>query len=164
MRNRSSKPIKPRLQLRMVAVFVALACVSGCFQLILINRSIIELLEAQDVGAQALMARLPMTMIENLLWTFALLVPLMGYVGLKVTQRIAGPIHVFERYIDRFLAGEQVGACRLRKSDELKGLAVRLTALVEHAQAVSESSANAAEKDPTDDSNTGSDPSLERAA
>jgi hypothetical protein len=160
MLTRSSKPIKPRLQLRMVAVFVALACVSGCFQLILVNRSIVELLQAQDVGAEALTERLPLTMTENLLWTVALLVPLMGYVGLIVTQRIAGPIHVFERYIDRYLAGESVGACRLRKGDELHGLAVRLTALVEHAQQAVESKSGEA----VEGQSPGSDPALERAA
>ena len=135
MRQRNKKLIKRGLQLKMIIVFVSLACISGCFQLILVNRSVIELMQDAEMGEGTLADRLPGIMAENLLWTLALLVPLMAYIGLVVTNRIAGPVYVFERYLDRLLGGETVGPCRLRRTDELKELAERLTLVGERLNA-----------------------------
>lgn len=170
MRQRTKKLIKRSLQLKMVAVFVGMACISGCFQVILVNRSVIELMSTAEGGQLSLVDQLPGVLAENLLWTIALLVPLMGYVGLVVTQRVAGPIYVFERYLDRLLAGERMGPCRLRKADELKDLAERLTRVAERLGALDEGerlAATEASADASGDAAPGPRPdtdTLDRAA
>lgn len=160
MRQRTKRLVKRGLQLKMIIVFVSLACISGCFQLILVNRSVVELMQNAHMGEGALADRLPGILTENLLWTLALLVPLMSYIGLVVTQRVAGPVYVFERYLDRLLAGETVGACRLRKGDELREVAERLTRLAERIQDESAAAGpRATDRDERDDQ-----ASMERAA
>jgi len=165
MRQRNKKLIKRGLQLKMIAVFVALACISGCFQVILVNRSVTEIMQEAQLGEGALADRLPGIVAENLVWTLVLLVPLMAYIGLVVTNRVAGPIYVFERYLDRLLAGERVGVCRLRRTDELGELADRLSQLAERLQAGADAAPGPRPADggPSDDP-TGTDASLERAA
>ena len=46
------------------------------------------------------------------------------------SHRIAGPIYRFEQTLDKLIQGEDVEYIRLRKNDELKGLAAKLNELI----------------------------------
>jgi len=46
------------------------------------------------------------------------------------SHRIAGPIYRFEQTLDKLIQGEDVEYIRLRKNDELKGLAAKLNDLI----------------------------------
>jgi signal transduction histidine kinase len=138
MKARRQRLIKSGLQLRLIAVFLGLAAISGALQVILINRSILSLARHNVVRDDALLKALPDILTSNLLLTLGFLVPLMGYVGLLLTQRIAGPIYRYERYLDSVVAGEHRGPCKIRKGDELQDLCDRInrvTAELDRARA-----------------------------
>lgn len=134
MRFRLKKLVKHGLQLKMISVFIGLACISGCFQLILVNRSLVQLVRDSKLVDTGLADRLPAILTNNFLWTLAVLVPLMGWVGLLMTQRIAGPVYRFEKYLDSFAAGEDLPPCKIRKGDELQELCDRLNKALDRAR------------------------------
>ena len=51
-------------------------------------------------------------------------------IAIVISQRVAGPIFSMERTIDRIVQGEKVEFIRLRKNDELKGLAEKINGLI----------------------------------
>ena len=51
-------------------------------------------------------------------------------IAIVVSHRVAGPIFSMERTIDRIVRGEKVEFIRLRKNDELKGLAEKINGLI----------------------------------
>ena len=119
---RSKKLILPSLQLRLVLVFLGTACVSVLAQAITLNRSLQHLFTKLPGQEALLLEEWPALLRSNLLWTFALLVPLMFAIGIMVTFRIAGPLHRFETYLRQLAAGQNPGACRIREKDHLHDL------------------------------------------
>jgi hypothetical protein len=59
---------------------------------------------------------------KGLGFSLLVLVPLMTLLGIRVTSRIAGPIHRFKRFLEAVEAGEQVEECSIRKGDKLQDL------------------------------------------
>ena len=51
-------------------------------------------------------------------------------IAIVISHRVAGPIFSMERTIDRIVRGEKVEFIRLRKNDELKGLAEKINGLI----------------------------------
>ena len=51
-------------------------------------------------------------------------------IAIVISHRVAGPIFSMERTIDRIVQGEKVEFIRLRKHDELKGLAEKINGLI----------------------------------
>ena len=51
-------------------------------------------------------------------------------IAIVISHRVAGPIFSMERTIDRIVQGEKVEFIRLRKNDELKGLAEKINGLI----------------------------------
>ncbi len=51
-------------------------------------------------------------------------------ISIIISHRVAGPIFSMERTIDRIVQGEKVEFIRLRKNDELKGLAEKINGLI----------------------------------
>lgn len=51
-------------------------------------------------------------------------------ISIIISHRVAGPIFSMERTIDRIVRGEKVEFIRLRKNDELKGLAEKINGLI----------------------------------
>jgi signal transduction histidine kinase len=51
-------------------------------------------------------------------------------ISIVISHRLAGPIFSMERTIDRIVHGEKVEFIRLRKNDELKGLAEKINELI----------------------------------
>jgi len=51
-------------------------------------------------------------------------------ISIIISHRVAGPIFSMERTVDRVVRGESVEFIRLRKNDELKGLAEKINGLI----------------------------------
>ena len=51
-------------------------------------------------------------------------------ISIIASHRVAGPIFSMERTIDRIVRGEKIELIRLRKNDELKGLAEKINGLI----------------------------------
>ena len=134
-RTRKKKLVKSRLQLRMTAVFLAVACSTALFQVVVLNWSLLRF--ASDLGVESgrILEGLPNILLTNLGLTFALLVPLMLFFGVQVTHRIAGPIYRFERFLDDVMEGKESGRCRIRDTDELHELCEKLNGAVDALRA-----------------------------
>lgn len=119
---RRIKLIKPRLQLKMVGVFVGLSALGFLLQSLHVGLRLSELSASMPEGGSYLMAVMPELPLEILLVSFGMLLPLTIAVGILVTFRIAGPVYRFEKFLKAVLRGEEVGPCRIRKGDEFQEL------------------------------------------
>lgn len=116
---RRIKLIKPRLQLRLVAMFAAVSVTSLLLQYLLFSSRFSELASRLPDGGAYVLSVLPGILIEVLVTSFAFLLPVMLCVGVLSTFRIAGPIYRFEQYLRQVVRGEAEGPCRIRDGDEL---------------------------------------------
>ena len=119
---RRIKLIKPRLQLKLVGVFVGLSGLGFLLQSLHVGLRLSELASTVPEGGTYLMAVMPELPLEILLVSFGMLLPLTIAVGILVTFRIAGPVYRFEKYLKQVIDGEEVGPCRIRDGDEFQEL------------------------------------------
>jgi hypothetical protein len=119
---RRIKLIKPRLQLKLIGVFVGLSALGFLLQSLHVGLRMSELAASVPEGGTYLMAVMPELPLEILLVSFGMLLPLTIAVGILVTFRIAGPVYRFEKYLKAVIAGEEAGPCRIRKGDEFQEL------------------------------------------
>lgn len=134
MHARRRKLIKTKLQLKLIGVFVGLACVSALIQTLLVNHSLLAVLGTPESGSQALRIDLSGLLLGNLALSLGLLVPAMGFVGLLVTHRIAGPVYRFEQHLSAYARGQDPGPCRIREGDELQELCTIINQALERAR------------------------------
>ena len=145
MRFRKKKLINTGLQLKLIAVFLFLSCISALFQVILLNRSVMSLSSLMETDGDILLAELPGLLFSNMIMTLGVLLPMMLLVGILVTHRVAGPIYRFEQHLGAIARGEDPGICRIRKGDELQELCTILNDAVATLKANGESKAEAIE-------------------
>ncbi len=119
---RRVKLIKPRLQLKLIGVFVGLSGLGFLLQSLHVGLRLSELASSVPEGGSYLMAVMPELPLEILFVSFGMLLPLTIAVGILVTFRIAGPIFRFEKYLQQVIRGEEVGPCRIRTGDEFQEL------------------------------------------
>ena len=119
---RRIKLIKPRLQMKLVGVFVGLSALGFLLQSLHVGLRLSELAASVPEGGTYLMAVMPELPLEILLVSFGMLLPLTIAVGILVTFRIAGPVYRFEKYLEAVIRGEEVGPCRIREDDEFQEL------------------------------------------
>lgn len=119
---RRIKLIKPRLQLRLVAVFVGVSAIGFLMQSLHVGMRLSELAASVPEGGPYLMAVMPELPLEILMFSFGMLLPLTVAVGILVTFRLAGPLYRFEEYLKGVIRGDEVGPCRIRRGDELQEL------------------------------------------
>src|SRR6187549_1454336 len=123
---RKQKLINPRLQLRLVAIFLCAAGLAVQVEAILIAVTLARLSRTLTNDGPELLEQLPEFVRTNLLLTFLLLTPLMLGVGIVATFRIAGPLHHFEQFLRAVRDGQQVAPCQIRKGDELQTMCTLL--------------------------------------
>lgn len=119
---RRIKLIKPKLQLKLVGVFVGLSALGFLLQSLHVGLRLSELAANVPEGGTYLMAVMPELPLEILLVSFGMLLPLTIAVGILVTFRIAGPVYRFEKYLKAVIRGEEAGPCRIRQGDEFQEL------------------------------------------
>lgn len=118
---RTQKLPKPRLQLKVIAVFLSMGIVCVAVQFEMFSRALTEAGTKIPQGYM-MTSMLLKVLSKQLLLTLGLLTPLMISVGILVTFRIAGPIYRFERYLREVADGAPVEPIRIRKGDELQDL------------------------------------------
>jgi hypothetical protein len=126
VQQRKKKLINPRLQLRLVVIFLCAAGLAVQVEAILITLTLTRLSRTLPNDGSELLEQLPEFVRTNLLLTFLLLAPLMLGVGIVATFRIAGPLHNFEKFLRAVRDGQQVDPCQIRKGDELQAICTLL--------------------------------------
>ena len=122
MKNRrSTKFIKPALQLKVIAAFTATALLSLVFQAALMARAVSG--AGNRSAEEWVVSSVTLDAVwSSLLITSAILVPASIVFGALVTHRIAGPVYRFECYLTDIAEDSARGPCRIRKGDELHEL------------------------------------------
>ena len=114
--------IRPRLQLKLTLAFVGLTLLALLLQFIVFLRTMTSIAVSLPSDHNVLMDAVPEVLVQSLLLTFCVVIPLIFLVGVILTFRIAGPVYRFETYLKQILRGENPGECRLRQGDELNEL------------------------------------------
>ncbi len=117
---RRSRLPKPKLQLKMILVFLAAGFFSVAFQFVITTTTLLEIVK--ESSSAELEREISYIGLKTLLLSVCLLIPLVVAVGTLVTFRVAGPIKRFEMYFRSIARGEDPGPCRIRKGDELQDL------------------------------------------
>jgi signal transduction histidine kinase len=116
---RRIKIIRPKLQMKLTLTFVGLTLLALMLQFMVFLRTMTTIAVSLPADHDVLMDAMPEVLLQSLLLTFCVVVPLVFVVGVLLTFRIAGPVYRFETYIKQILRGENPGECRLREGDEL---------------------------------------------
>ena len=121
---RKKKLIDSTLQLRLIATVLCISCITSLFQVVLLNRSLLDLSARLPRTGQVVLAEVPSILLTNVMVTLLVLVPLSFGVGLLATHRIAGPIWRMQRYLDDISErGSSKGLVQLRERDEFQSFA-----------------------------------------
>ncbi len=119
---RRIKIIRPRLQMKLTLTFVGLTLLALMLQFMVFLRAMTSIAVSLPSDHDVLMDAVPEVLVQSLLLTFCVVVPLIFLVGVLLTFRIAGPVYRFEAYLKQILRGENPGDCKLRQGDELNEL------------------------------------------
>ncbi|MFM7283330.1 MAG: hypothetical protein ACKO32_16330 [Planctomycetia bacterium] len=119
---RRIKLIQPRLQLKLVGTFCGLTLLALGLQLLVFLQAISRIAEQLPADHGVLMDAVPTLVWQSSALALLIVLPLVLFVGILVTFRIAGPLYRIEKHLRSLIAGEDPGECRLRKGDELQSL------------------------------------------
>ena len=123
-------PIQAKyLLLVLVAMLAPMLLVGFCFYTL-----VFDLLARQLIFPEAIFSNLePVIYRVNhmLIMTLPSLVLIILWCALVISHRFAGPIERMESDLDQILAGDHLHKLRLRKNDDLRGVANRINAVVE---------------------------------
>lgn len=125
---RTRKLIEPRIQLRLVATFLLLGAISTLLQAV----NLIHALNSSALsGPGGWTDDAPQLVVENLMFGFAVCVPMTVVVGVFVTFRLVGPLYRFRVYLQDVAKNGYSAPCRIRKGDELQELCDALNGAVD---------------------------------
>ena len=111
--------IRPRLQLRLIGVFGAVAVLALLLQYLFFAAALQRVALVLPHDGLLLHSELSSLLAQILLVSLAVLLPVTFLVGLLVTHRVAGPLYRFDVFLRQIVQGERPADCRLRKGDEL---------------------------------------------
>ena len=119
---RRKKMVRPRLQLRLVGIFLGLSLLGLVVQFVLLSTQLSEL--AADLGDHGapLVEALPRMLISALAWSLLVALPATAVVGVLETFRFAGPLARIEAYLEALPQGGVSEPCRIRREDDLQRL------------------------------------------
>jgi hypothetical protein len=133
---RTRRLIEPRVQLRLVLVFLATASLAALVQALVVTFLLTRLVREVPSDGLVLSSELIEILAKSLLVTAAVLVPLTVAVGVWSTHRIVGPLHSFLRTdLTELASGGRPGPCRVRQEDELQDLCELLNRATEPLRA-----------------------------
>lgn len=116
---RRIKLIRPRLQLKLVATFAAVALLALLLQFLLFQSALTAVAAELPNDGPRLLSSINGILASTLAISLCVFLPLCLHVGVLVTHRIAGPIHRFETFLEQVTRGDKPEDIRLRKGDEL---------------------------------------------
>ena len=123
---RNKKLIEPRLQMRLAALFLGVACGAVLVQALVLSHALQNLAGRLPNDGALLVEEAPQALTTSLFVSFLLLAPLTVSVGILAMFRIVGPLYRFRVFLRDVAAGKQREACRIRKHDELHDLCALL--------------------------------------
>ncbi|MBL8860787.1 MAG: hypothetical protein JNK02_02150 [Planctomycetes bacterium] len=116
---RRDRLVRPRLQLRLIMAFLAVAATALLFQFALFASAIATVAADLPQDGRVLLEQSTSLSLVILAVSLGVLLPLCFFVGVLVTFRVAGPLYRFEKHLEAVARGEDPGTCRIRKGDEL---------------------------------------------
>lgn len=119
---RRIKLIRPKLQLKLVGVFVGLAALSLALQYFVFLAQLTAAASELPNDGGLLLERAGPLLSRIFLWSCAGCLPLIAWIGVLVTHRVAGPVYRLETWLASVARGERPADCKLRKGDELEEL------------------------------------------
>lgn len=132
---RRKKLIQPRLQIRLILAFLGVALLALMLQFILFASTIATLAADLPQEGEILIERIPGYTVAVLFISVGVLLPLIFFVGILTTFRIAGPLYRFEQHLKAIARGEDPGVCRIRKGDELQDFCRTFNAALDRVRA-----------------------------
>lgn len=132
---RCRRLIQPRLQLRLIGVFLAVSALGFLLQALLLTSLLSKMAASLPTGGSEAQAQIPALVSTLLVLSFLVLLPLTVSVGILATFRFAGPVHRFEQYLGSVARSEDMGPCRIRKGDEFQELCVLINKAVTRLRA-----------------------------
>jgi len=127
---RRRKLIEPKLQLKLVATFVLVAAAATLLQAISLMHALNTSMGAGFSGGHVA-EQAPRIFVDNLLFGFAICVPIVAVVGVFATFRMVGPAYRMRIYLQDLAQNGYSGPCRIRRDDEFQGLCTALNAAVD---------------------------------
>lgn len=122
--------IKPTLQLRLTMVFVALGAIGLVLQLLYFTARLAEVAAYLPQDGELFATEVDTILLQGLLVSAVVFLPLTFAVGILTTFRIAGPIYRFEMHLNALRRGERPAPIRLRDGDQLTDFCELLNATV----------------------------------
>jgi hypothetical protein len=119
---RRDRLVRPRLQLRLILAFLAVAATALLLQFALFTTVVTKYAAELPQDGTLLVEQSAELSITILLISLGVLLPLCFFVGVLVTFRVAGPLYRFEKHLETVARGEDPGTCRIRKGDELHAM------------------------------------------
>ena len=132
---RRIKLIQPRLQLKLTGWFLSVTAIGMLLQYLLLGFFLTQLAVQLPGQGAYVVGQADKMLLQSLGLSFVLILPLTLAVGILVTFKVAGPVYRFEKHLQSIAQGEEVGACRIRKGDELQELCRRINAAVDALRA-----------------------------
>jgi hypothetical protein len=119
MIQRKKKFIKAKLQAYLIKHFLL-----GAFTIVMATASlwyfILARLAAELPNDSAMvLSHFPMLMLAAVGLSILFFTPVLVWLGVLVTFRVAGPIYRMEMFLRQIISGERADDCRLRKDDKL---------------------------------------------
>ncbi len=126
--------VKQDDQIRVLTVFGTLG-----LSAILLQSAFVGLALTGNLGTDAPTSFAPHQLagpiVRASLATLLAYVPLLAIVGLRLTDRIFGPIHSLENYFDAWSRGEDPGDCLVRRGDFAEDLSDRVNGAFDRVRA-----------------------------
>jgi len=117
---RRDRLVRPRLQLRLILAFLAVAMIALLLQFVLFASVLTTAASDLPQDGQILLERTTGLSLTILVISMGVLLPLCFFVGVLATFRVAGPIYRFEKHLETIARGIDPGPCRIRKGDDLQ--------------------------------------------
>lgn len=127
--------IQPRLQLRLILVFLGLSVLGLVLQVSLFTMNLTQLAAELPSDGSLVLEHAPTLVLLALGVTLCVVLPLVFFVGVLVTFRIAGPLYRFQRHFEALARGEDPGPCRIRHGDDLQDLCTTINAGLDRLRA-----------------------------
>jgi len=126
---RRRKLIEPKLQLRLVATFLLVGAATTLLQAISLIHAL-NIAIGGPAGSGKIADEAPRIIFENLLFGFAICVPIVVVVGVFATFRMVGPAYRMRIYLQDLALNGYTGPCRIRSNDDFQGLCNALNVAV----------------------------------
>lgn len=147
-KKRSQKIIQPGFQLRLVGLFTGMGMLALLLQFSIVGFRLSQAVADVEESGGHIADQIPGVLMNTIVFSLGMLVPVLFGFGILLTFRIAGPAYRMEQYLRAVARGEAQGPCSIRKGDQLRELCDAINLAVESLQ--QKSGATSPESAPAD--------------